>query len=52
MICPLSLPIPLNPPEQSPHEPLPLGQRRRQAADKVDNPLDSRGNANPHRVAE
>ncbi len=35
MIYPLSLPIPLNLPVQSRHEPLPLGPRRRQAADEV-----------------
>ena len=35
MFYPLSLPIPLNLPDQSRHEPLPLGLRRRQAADEV-----------------
>jgi hypothetical protein len=35
MIYPLSLPIPLNLPDQTRHEPLPLGPRRRQAADEV-----------------
>ena len=35
MFYPLSLPIPLNLPDQSRHEPLPLGPRRRQAADEV-----------------
>ena len=42
MICPLSLSIPLNPPGQSRHEPLPLGLRRRQAADEVLRPFGKR----------
>jgi hypothetical protein len=41
MICLFSLPIPLNLPDQSRHEPLPLGPRRRQAADEVPRPSEA-----------
>jgi hypothetical protein len=43
MICPLSLPIPLNLSDQSRHEPLPLRRRWRQIVDELPGLLGERG---------